>query len=302
MKVICWLLFALASCFVQASSSYEPVSISPEQNKGNLTGHYWLPSQTPKAMVVLLHGCGQNAIDFAEQSGLIAEAKKHHWLLLLPQQSNQNNVASCFNWFSKQDHLPELGESASIMAMVNQLQQAYSIKQTHLVGFSAGGAFASALLLTHPHHFNSGVVVAGLPFPCADNLIKAISCMKSGSGYTGVDLAKQLSSPVAHNLLPSLMVITGDNDKVVNPINSKHMVAQWRFMMGAETTKRELLQQGSANQWSNGNTRLIEIIIPELGHQFTVTEGTSITDNHIVNHSTPMAPLISQFVVQSIKK
>src|SRR5271166_3115046 len=50
-------------------------------------------------LVVLLHGCGQDAAAFAAQGGWIALADRLGVALVLPTQSADNNRQGCFNWF-----------------------------------------------------------------------------------------------------------------------------------------------------------------------------------------------------------
>ena len=70
-----------------------------------------------RPLVVVLHGCGQNASSFASEAGWIALAQQYRLALLLPEQSSENNRARCFNWFRPHDVKRGSGEAMSIRQM-----------------------------------------------------------------------------------------------------------------------------------------------------------------------------------------
>jgi len=200
-------------------------------NPGELTASYFTPSKEAKSLVVLLHGCVQNGETLSKQSGFLALAKQHDFTLLLPQQSPKNNVKSCFNWFSEQDIAKDQGELLSVKNMINTVKANQDIEHVFIAGLSAGGAMTSALLTHYPALFSAGAVIAGLPYPCANDLAKAISCMRNGPSQSTeelVTLAKRENAKV--QLWPRLIVITGSDDKVVNPKNSHQLAWQWSIL------------------------------------------------------------------------
>ena len=158
-------------------------------NPGELSATYYLP--TPIAdeseslpLVVLLHGCAQKGKELAEKSGLLGLAQQYKFVLLMPQQGLTNNIKRCFNWYSPDDYTKDKGETRSIKNMITTLKKQFSSDKVFIIGLSAGGAMASSILVNYPELFTAGAVVAGIPFPCADGLIKGISCMKNGPSQT----------------------------------------------------------------------------------------------------------------------
>ena len=59
-------------------------------------------------LVVALHGCGQNALGYAIGCGWIQLADRYGFALLCPEQRQQNNFNTCFNWFFP-DHVARGG-------------------------------------------------------------------------------------------------------------------------------------------------------------------------------------------------
>jgi len=199
-------------------------------NPGELTASYFAPKTSSPALslVVLLHGCVQKGESLAQQSGFKALAQAHNFMLLLPQQSTDNNVKGCFNWFSASDTTKNSGESLSIKNMILTMKKRYPLQDVYLAGLSAGGAMATSMLVNYPTLFRGGGVIAGIPYPCADSLIKAIACMRNGPSFSVNELVQSANS---HNskttTWPNLLVITGNNDNVVNPKNSIYIANQW---------------------------------------------------------------------------
>lgn len=244
------------------------------QNPGELSASYIPGAKTNKNLVVLLHGCVQQGATLAEQSGFIALAKKKQFSLLIPQQSQTNNIKGCFNWFSTQDIDKNAGESLSIKNMINQVNSQQRFSHIYIVGLSAGGAMASSMLVNYPELFTAGAIIAGIPYPCADNLITAIACMRNGPSQDAgqlTELVKKISKP--NHQWPSLSIWTGDNDAVVSPLNSRSLALHW-----AELTKSQ--QQGKISQhegykisqWLDQNKELkVELIeIEDMGHGIAI--------------------------------
>ncbi|MCJ8297276.1 MAG: PHB depolymerase family esterase [Colwellia sp.] len=182
----------------QTLANFQPLN-SFGDNPGELTASYLSPSKQAKSLVVLLHGCVQKGETLAKQSGFVALAKQYNFTLLLPQQSQKNNVKSCFNWFSEQDSAKDQGEVLSIKNMISAVKTQAGIEQVYIAGLSAGGAMTSALLTHYPDLFSAGAVIAGLPYPCANDLAKAISCMRNGPSQSAIELvsiAKQGNSAI----------------------------------------------------------------------------------------------------------
>lgn len=197
-------------------------------NPGELTASLSVPQHHSQALVVLLHGCAQNGIEFAKNSSFTTLSTQHNFALLVPQQSDKNNIKLCFNWFSPQDIEKDQGETLSLVNMIKKAQALSHAKQVYIAGLSAGGAMASHMLVNYPRLFSAGAIVAGIPSPCADNLIKAISCMRSGPSFSHQELIEQITNNQRSQQWPNISIWYGDDDKVVNPANSIALAEQWR--------------------------------------------------------------------------
>ncbi len=243
-------------------------------NPGSLAASYFTPQPQPSALVVLLHGCAQNGEQLAQQSGLLGLAKKHKFALLVPQQGLANNIKRCFNWYSADDFSKDKGESLSLKSMITYLKQQLASENVYIIGLSAGGAMASSMLVNYPELFTAGAVVAGIPFPCADGLITAISCMKNGPSQTSGELMSLVNELYSQpKSWPKLSVWTGDNDNIVHPSNATLLAQQWTKLMHVNTeAKHKKLAGYQITQWQNDlNQVQVELVqVANLGHGIMV--------------------------------
>jgi poly(hydroxyalkanoate) depolymerase family esterase len=243
-------------------------------NPGELLASYYANSPVTENLVILLHGCVQNGEQFAEQSGFLALAKRYDFTLLVPQQIESNNIKSCFNWFSLQDIKKDSGESLSLKNMISSLKTRVKAKNTYIVGLSAGGAMASVMLVHYPKMFSAGAIISGIPYPCADNLIKAISCMRSGPSQSVEKLTALVKqSNLASHKWPSLSIWTGKQDKVVHPLNSISLAKHWSMLtnsIGNPDIERQENYQVSRWRDQKDKTRVELIEIENMGHGIAV--------------------------------
>ncbi|WP_440874900.1 extracellular catalytic domain type 1 short-chain-length polyhydroxyalkanoate depolymerase [Thalassotalea sp. PLHSN55] len=270
-KVALSLLMLLIN--LPAMASFKPLTGFGD-NPGELDASFYAKGAQTKNLVVLLHGCVQSGEALAQQSGFLDLAKQHNFALLVPQQKQSNNIKNCFNWFSAQDTNKDSGETLSLVNMINSTKAQLSSEQVFIVGLSAGGAMTSSLLVHYPQLFNAGAVIAGIPYPCADNLIKAISCMRTGPSQSVSELTDAIKSINNANApWPKLSIWTGSNDKVVHPSNAQMLAQHWAQLNNLPKKPKQTEHKGyQISQWHNqANTVQVELIeLDNIGHGIAV--------------------------------
>ena len=242
-------------------------------NPGALTAKLYRV-KAGKPLVVLLHGCTQNGEAFAKQSGFLTQAQRQEFNLLIPQQNERNNPHLCFNWYSKDDYRKDQGESLSLKHAILKAKDKTQAKDIYIAGLSAGGAMTSIMLLNYPELFAAGAVIAGLPFPCADNLEQALVCMKKGPPPESL-FAFRPNNQHQPERWPRLTVWFGTADKIVNPVNSHLLAQQWLSLTGVNPTatyRSNSLDGVNISQWPSGETEIqLQLVeIPNLGHGMPV--------------------------------
>jgi poly(hydroxyalkanoate) depolymerase family esterase len=203
-------------------------------NPGDLRMFSYQPgdqrARQKSALVVVLHGCTQNAAGYDVGAGWSTLAERYGFALLMPQQKPSNNGNGCFNWFNPEDTVRDGGEAFSIRQMIARMVRDHSIDQDRIfvTGLSAGGAMTTVMLATYPEVFAGGAVIAGLPYGIATNLQQALSGMYQSPSRPARELGDLVRNASSHRgPWPKLSVWHGSADKTVNPSNASEIVKQW---------------------------------------------------------------------------
>ena len=252
-------------------------------NPGDLRGRCYVPpGLAPNApLVVVLHGCTQNAAGYDQGSGWSRLADRHGFALLFPEQSRANNPNLCFNWYNPEDTKRGSGEAASIHAMVEAMVAAHGIDRTRVfvTGLSAGGAMASVMLATYPETFAGGAIIAGLPYGCADSLQEAFGCMGGRGPGDPAFLASKVREASPHaGPWPRVSVWQGSADQLVTPANGDAIVAQWTRLHGLplQPSRTDTVDNYPRRVWTGaGGEVLVEhYTITGMGHGTPLMPGT----------------------------
>ncbi len=248
-------------------------------NPGALRMFSYVPvvQQHPRALVVVLHGCGQSAAGYDVGSGWSTLAKHYGFALLLPEQQPSNNANTCFNWFNPEDIARERGEACSIRQMIARMVADYGIdpRRIFITGLSAGGAMTSVMLATYPELFAAGAVIAGLPFGVASNVREALTGMQSSRKRSPEQLGDLVRKASNHKgQWPKLSVWHGSADRTVHPGNADEIVKQWLDVhrLPLEPMSESMVDGYPRQVWWNASGE-------------TVVESYSITD---MAHGTPL--------------
>ena len=134
----------------------------------------------PAGLVLMLHGCTQDADDFAvgTQMNLVAEAS--NLVVVYADQTRAANQMGCWNWFRPEDQGRDGGEPAILSHMARQVAEEFGIGEGRIfaAGLSAGGAMAAILGQTHPEVFAAVGVHSGLAAGSARDVASAFAAMR----------------------------------------------------------------------------------------------------------------------------
>lgn len=183
-------------------------------------------------LLVMLHGCKQDPEAFAAGTRINQFADKQHFYVLYPEQGRMANPYRCWNWFDPSSHRGH-GEAAIIAGMVRNVVKSHAIDPTriYVAGISAGGALASVLASCYADLFAACAVHSGLMFQAASSPAVALSVMRNGS-QRDPEKAGEEAYEFSGGQVDSMpvMVIHGDADDTVHPVNGEQTIAQFLAM------------------------------------------------------------------------
>lgn len=215
-------------------------------NPGALRMLAWAPADLPLGapLVVVLHGCGQDAEAFAAQAGWLTLAERLGFAVIAPEQSGSNNFNRCFNWFEPGDIGRGGGEAESIAAMVRHaIMQGADPDRVYVTGLSAGGAMAVVMLAAYPELFAAGAVVAGLPYAVASGVGEALGAMHGRSSLSAEVLGERVRAAApAGGPIPRIAIWQGDADHTVVAGNATALLGQWAAAHGLDAGAAEVEQ------------------------------------------------------------
>jgi poly(hydroxyalkanoate) depolymerase family esterase len=243
-------------------------------------------------LVVVLHGCGQGAASFAHGTGWTALADELGFTLVMPEQSGRNHQGRCFQWFQPAQTARGEGEALSIRQMVATAAERFGADQKRIfvVGLSAGGAMAAALLAAYPDVFAGGAVVAGLPVGAASSTTQALMRMAHpGPQRTPAEWAEQVRGAVPATYgcgWPRISIWHGMADTVVDPGNADLLATQWGAVHGLPAApSTDVTEQAVRHRsWRKGGEAVMEQwTVPGMAHGYPIDARTGQAGSFILD-------------------
>jgi len=192
-------------------------------------------------LLVMLHGCGQDAKAFAENTRMNRIAQRERFVVLYPEQSRFANANGCWNWFDTKSGRA-YGEASIIMNAIDQVCLLHPVDRSRVAvaGLSAGASMAMLLATLHPDRFQAVSMHSGIPPGTADSSLSAIGAMLGRRDTLPMD---DTQGPSLLGL-PALLVIHGDSDLIVSQQNGLAAVETWGEAMGAKEGPPRNVQSG----------------------------------------------------------
>jgi poly(hydroxyalkanoate) depolymerase family esterase len=281
-KIFLFVLFVLSLSTYAQTTGWQAVS-SFGTNPGNLNMYSYVPSGiSGKApLVIVMHGCTQNATTFATQSGWNTMADRHKFYVAYPEQNAANNSSTCFNWFVEGDENRNQGEAYSIKQMVDYMKAHYAIDTTQIfvTGLSAGACMTNVMLACYPDVFKAGAVMAGAPYKAGAGALYGYTVAPTPQAWGD---SVKTGYPSYTGSYPKVAVFQGSVDPVVSPSNETEIMKQWTNVHGANQTPIATTNSFNGIPYvtkntyndNNGNEVVETYTITGMGHGIALDTGS----------------------------
>ena len=238
-------------------------------------------------MIVMLHGCGQDAASFAASTRMNQIAARAGFIVLYPEQDRLANPQGCWNWFdTRSGHAYR--EAAVIMAAIDKacLLAPVDPQRVAVAGLSAGASMAALLATQQPERFRAVVMHSGIPPGMANSTLSALSAMRGRRAAAPLQTTPAVMAATAAKATtaatasfpttwPPLLVIHGSADSVVAVRNGRAAAQVWADAAGAKATAVRSVQRGKRHAMnvtdfkSKAGTVVSLVEIGRLGHAWS---------------------------------
>ncbi len=220
----------------------------------------------PVPLVVMLHGCTQNARGFAVSTRMHKLAERHGFFVLFPDQDTLAHPQGCWRWFDRRAGHAQT-EAQTLVLMIDQVRLRHPIDPARIVvaGLSAGAGMAALMALREPARFAAVVMHSGVAPGSAQSAATALQSMH-GRGHVKLEAALPL---------PPLLVLHGSEDGIVAPANGRAAAEAWAVACRARPTGSKLQQRGerrpmTVSDWRLGRRTVVRLCEVEgLGHAWS---------------------------------
>jgi len=218
-------------------------------------------------LLVMLHGCGQDANGFSMSTRMNRVAARERFMVLYPEQDPLANPQRCWNWFETRSRRAQ-GEAAIVLAAIDQVCLLYPVDPSRIAiaGMSAGASMAALLAARHPGRFKAVVMHSGVPPGAADS---AASAMRAMRGH------RLPPTPPGAVSWPPLLVIQGSSDRVVAAMNGAAAARHWASAVGASEITVRQVRRGARHPMtvtdfkSGGTVAATLCEVERLGHAWS---------------------------------
>lgn len=178
-------------------------------------------------LVVMLHGCEQTATQFAQGTRMNRLAEQKGFAVLYPQQSLSGHAHRCWKWYDKATQEGG-GDARLIVGIIEQVLAKYFIDRSrvYIGGISAGAGMAHIIALNHPQLIAAVGLHSGPVYGAGHNAIGALGVMQHGAVMSAdAAITDLLAVTPGFPAMPTIL-IQGQGDKVVRPINQMQLLRQ----------------------------------------------------------------------------
>ena len=185
----------------------------------------YIPSQKggeKRPLIVMLHGCTQNADDFAVGAGMNRLAEEQGCVVAYPNQVIKANHMNCWNWFDPKDQTRDRGEPRIIAGITRAVIAELDIdpERVYVAGISAGAAMAEVMGVTYPELYAATGIHSGVAYGTATDAASAFAAMSGANQRRARGKGRKAGVRT--------IIFHGTSDRVVHPSNGEAILDDFR--------------------------------------------------------------------------
>jgi poly(hydroxyalkanoate) depolymerase family esterase len=175
----------------------------------------------------MLHGCTQSIDEFAQGTRMNVLADRYGFAVVYPEQSKHAHSHRCWHWYDSGESAGG-AEARAVVSLVDALvaQHGFDSERVYVAGISAGAGLAALLALRFPDRFAAVALHSGPAFGEARSGITAMDVMRRGARRDPAELVDEVADVAHYPGMPAL-IIHGDADHVVAPVNADQLATQF---------------------------------------------------------------------------
>jgi len=235
----------------------------------------------PLPMVVVLHGCSQDAAAIATGTRMNELADSEGFLVVYPEQTSAANRSGCWNWFLPEHQRRDAGEPALIAGIARDvLAGAAGVtpdpRRVYLAGMSAGAAMASLVAAEYPELIAALGLHSGVVYRAASTVSDAFAVLRRGISDVEGSARKAYAGMADRARVMPAVIFHGTEDRTVSVVNGDQSVRQW-------LATDVLAAGGSLRADPDRPTRVRQGRAPG-GRSFTVRSWDDVTGRVVVEY------------------
>lgn len=178
-------------------------------------------------LIVMLHGCTQSIDEFAEGTRMNVLADRFGFAVVYPEQSKHVHSHRCWHWYDASEGAGG-AEVGAVVSLVDALvaQHGFDAERVYVAGISAGAGLATLLAVRYPDRFAAVALHSGPTIGEARSGIGAMDVMRRGARREPAELIDEAVDVARYPGMPAI-ILHGDADHVVAPINAEQLAAQF---------------------------------------------------------------------------
>jgi poly(hydroxyalkanoate) depolymerase family esterase len=227
-----------------------PLPLKPGQAVAQSMSYWlYLPERMPDIvarhgwpLIVMLHGCHQSATQFAQGTRMNQLAEDKGYAILYPQQLVSVQAQRCWRWYDRSTQ-QGAGETIVLAALIGKVCEQHTIdrRRIYACGISAGAGMAAVLALNHPELIAAVGLHSAPVFGAGHSPVGALHVMRHGAPAQADAAILSLLQRRSMQALPAVakpmppmpaLLIQGEDDQVVRPVNQQQLARQWLQLNG----------------------------------------------------------------------